>query len=151
KAGPVDQPVHVVDMLPTPAGLAGASTAGTEPLDGGDVWRTISEGAPAPRAEIVFHVEMFRGAVRQGDWKLVWRTPLPAKVELFNIPADPSEKTNLADQNPDKVADLQKRVQELAAGMARSLFMEATFKSYMGRHVGAPVFPNEEAYFEQGD
>jgi arylsulfatase A-like enzyme len=147
KPGVVDQPMHVVDMLPTLAGLAGASLEGTKPLDGKDVWKTVAEGAPSPRSEIVYNVEMFRGAVRQGDMKLLWRAPLPAKLELYDIAKDPSEKTDLAAQNPEMVAVLQKRINGLAGEMARSLFMAATFQAYLGRHVGPPVFPNEESYF----
>jgi hypothetical protein len=55
--------------------------------------------------------------VRQGDWKLIWRTPLPSQIELFNIAQDPYEKTNLADQNPQMVAQLQKRIEEFAAAL----------------------------------
>ena len=33
----------------------------------------------------MYNIEPFRGAVRQGDWKLVWRSLLPSKIELFNI------------------------------------------------------------------
>jgi len=147
----VDEPLHVVDMLPTLAARAGASTQGTKPLDGVDVWKTISEGAPSPRKEIVYNVEMFRGAVRQGDWKLVWRTTLPAKLELFNITKDPGEAKDLAAENPQIVADLQKRIDGLAKEMKPSLFFEASFKSYLGRHAPGPVFPNDDAFFAQGD
>lgn len=147
----VDQPLHVVDMLPTLAARAGASTDGTKPLDGVDVWRTISEGAPSPRKEIVYNVEMFRGAVRQGDWKLVWRTTLPARTELFNIANDPGEAKDLAAENPQIVAELQKRIDGLARDMKPSLFFQATFKSYLGRHAPGPVFPNDDAFFAQGD
>ncbi|POR51962.1 arylsulfatase B [Bosea psychrotolerans] len=147
----VNEPLHVVDMLPTLAARAGASTAGTKPLDGTDIWKTISEGAPSPRKEIVYNVEMFRGAVRQGDWKLVWRTTLPAKLELFNVPQDPGEAKNLVAENPQIVADLQKRINDLAGEMKPSMFFEATFKSYLGRHAPAPVFPNDDAFFAQGD
>jgi arylsulfatase A-like enzyme len=72
-----DGMIHVVDMYPTLAHLAGASTAKCLPLDGQDVWGTISENQPSPRTELVYNVEPFRGAVREGDWKLIWRTPLP--------------------------------------------------------------------------
>lgn len=151
KPGKVDQLLHVVDILPTLAKQAGAVVQGTKPLDGSDVWQTISEGAPSPRKEIVYNVEMFRGAVRQGDWKLFWRTTLPAKVELYNIVNDPGETKNLAAENQPLVAALQKRIDDLAKEMKPSLFFQATFKSYLGRHAPAPVFPNDDAFFTQGD
>src|SRR6516225_4131719 len=100
---------------PSPlAALAGASTAKAKPLDGFNVWATLSEGKLSPRTEIVYNIEPFRAGVREGDWKLIWRSPLPSSLELYNIPQDPSEKNNLATQNPDKVAELQKRANELA-------------------------------------
>src|SRR5215510_6755352 len=63
----VDQPIHMVDLYPTLAGLAGASLAKTKPLDGLDVWPTLSQGKPSPRSEVVYDIEPFRGAVRKGD------------------------------------------------------------------------------------
>ncbi len=151
KPGKVDQPMHVVDMLPTLAARAGASLAGTKPLDGVDVWQTLSRGAPSPRTEIVYNVEMFRAALRQGDWKLSLRATLPAKVELYNIAKDPGETTNLAAENAPLVAALQKRIDDLSREMKPSLFFQETFKSYLGRHAPAPVFPNDDAFFTQGD
>lgn len=151
KPGKVDQPMHVVDMLPTLAGRAGASLSGTKPLDGIDVWQTLSQGAPSPRTEIVYNVEMFRAALRQGDWKLNLRATLPTKVELYNIAKDPGETTNLAAENAPLVAALQKRIDDLSKEMKPSLFFQETFKSYLGRHAPGPVFPNDDAFFTQGD
>ncbi len=151
KPGKVDQPMHVVDMLPTLAGRAGASLSGTKPLDGVDVWQTLSQGAPSPRTEIVYNVEMFRAALRQGDWKLNLRATLPTKVELYNIAKDPGETTNLAAENAPLVAALQKRIDDLSKEMKPSLFFQETFKSYLGRHAPGPVFPNDDAFFTQGD
>lgn len=151
KPGKVDQPMHVVDMLPTLAGRAGASLSGTKPLDGVDVWQTLSRGAPSPRTEIVYNVEMFRAALRQGDWKLNLRATLPTKVELYNIAKDPGETTNLAAENAPLVAALQKRIDDLSKEMKPSLFFQETFKSYLGRHAPGPVFPNDDAFFTQGD
>ena len=151
KPGKVDQPLHVVDMLPTLAARAAASTTGTKPLDGSDVWQTISAGAPSPRKEVVYNIEMFRGAVRQGDWKLFWGATLPTQVELYNIANDREETKNLAAENQPIVAELQKRINELAKEMKPSLFFQATFKSYLGRNTPAPAFPNDAAFFTQGD
>ena len=89
--------------------------------------------------------------MRRGDWKLVWRTPLPSAIELFNLAEDPSEKSNLADKNPQKVAELQKRIEELARESAKSLFLMDAFKAVTGMAHGAPVLPNEDGYFIQGD
>lgn len=138
-------------MLPTLAGLTGASLNEGKPLDGVDAWPTISEGKPSPRVEVVYNIEPFRGGLRQGDWKLIWRTPLPSQLALFNIAQDPYEKTNLADQNPQIVAQLQKRIEELARESAKSLFLVDAFSAAWGNAHGAPSLPNEEAYFNQHD
>lgn len=151
KSGEVKEMIHVVDMFPTLAGLAGANLTTGKPLDGLDVWSTISNGAPSPRQEIVYNVEPFRGGVREGDWKLIWRTPLPSAVELYNVPQDPSEKTNLADKNPDKVARLQRRIEQLAKESAKSLFLVDAFGAVKGAAHGPPSLPNEDAYFTRGD
>jgi len=140
----VNEMIHVVDMYPTLAKLAGASTAKCKGLDGLDVWATISEGTPSPRTEIVYNIEPFRASVRQGDWKLVWRVLLPPSVELFNIPQDPSEKHNVAEQHPEIVAALQKRAIELSAAAAKPLYMETEFNAMKQRAKLPPAFPGEE-------
>lgn len=151
KPGEVKEVMHIVDMFPTLAGLAGASLSTEKPLDGLDVWSTISEGKPSPRHEVVYNIEPFRGSVRAGDWKLIWRTPLPSTIELYDIRQDPSEKTNLADSNPVKVAELQKRIEQLAKESAKSLFLVDAFAAVKGAAHGPPALPNEDAYFTQGD
>jgi len=149
KPGVVDGMIHVVDMYPTLAALAGASTSKCKPLDGLNVWETISEGKPSPRTELVYNVEAFRAGLRQGDWKLIWRAPLPSVTELYNIAQDPSEKQNLAAENPDKVAALQKRVNELAAMMAKSPLLQTEMQAMMKRLAVPPALPGEEFEFSQ--
>ena len=80
---PVQAPKEYIDLYPTFAALAGASTAKGKPLDGLNVRDTIVEVKPSPRTEVVYNIEPYRCALRQGDWKLIWRTILPTKVELF--------------------------------------------------------------------
>jgi len=140
--------IHAVDMYPTLAKLAGASTAKCEPLDGIDVWQTISEGKPSPRTEIVYNVEPFRGAVRQGDWKLIWRTLLPSSVDLYNLAQDPSEKNNLAAASPEKVAAFQQRLDALAKESVKPLFLVDQFRVVMKNMNGEPVMPTDEEFDE---
>lgn len=151
KAQTVDGLVHAVDLFPTIAALAGASTAKSKPLDGLDVWRTIAEGAPSPRSEIVYNVEPFRAAVRQGDWKLVWRTMLPSSTELYDLARDPSERNNLAAAHPDRVAALQQRIDALAKESAKSLFLEEQFKVVKKNGKGEPVLPTDDGFYEGDD
>jgi arylsulfatase A-like enzyme len=136
-------------MYPTLTKLAGASTAKCKPLDGLDVWGTISEGKTSPRTEVVYNIEPFRAAVRQGDWKLIWHPTLPSKVELYNIPQDPSEKNNVAAEHPEIVATLQKRAQELAAAGVKPLFMQEGFEQIIKWSHLPPAFPGEEFEFTQ--
>lgn len=141
--------MHVVDWYPTLLRLAGGDSAKAKPLDGMDLWGMLSQGQPSPRTEIVYNVEPFRAAVRQEDWKLVWRTTLPSSVELFNLAEDPSEQRNLASQYPDKVTALQARLNELATQAAKPLLLEVGFKSLMQQFHLPPAFPAEEYDFSQ--
>jgi len=146
KPGIVHGMVHSVDLYPTFAALAGASTAKCKPLDGRDVWSTIAEDKPSPRSEIVYNVEPFRAAIRQGDWKLIWRTLLPSNVELYNLAQDPSEQHNVASQHPDKVATLQGRLEALARESAKPLFLVDRFQAVIGSMHGKPILPTDDDY-----
>ena len=136
--------IHVADMLPTLAALTGASTAECKPLDGINVWPAIAEGKASGREEIVYNVEPFRGAVRQGDWKLVWKAVLPTSLELYNLAEDPNEATNLADKHPEIVARLQARIEELARASAKPLFIETAMGAIFSGIFGPAPIPTEE-------
>ena len=145
----VDGMLHVVDMYPTLTKLAGAPTTRSKPLDGLDVWATIAQGQPSPRTEVVYNIEPFRAGIRQGDWKLVWRTPLPESAELYDIAKDPGEKTDLAASQPAKVATLKQRANELAAQQVKPLFLQAEFGAMRQRLHLPPALPGEEAAFNE--
>ncbi len=142
----VDGLIHAVDFYPTLASLAEASTEKCKPLDGFDVWPTLSAGQPSPRSEIIYNIEPFRGAARQGDWKIIWRTLLPSSVDLYNLASDPSESSNLAAQHPEKVATMQRRLDTLAKDAAKPLFLTDQFKVLMKNMQGEPVLPIEEGF-----
>ena len=145
KPGIVEEVIHVVDVYPTLAKLAGASTARCKPLDGLDVWETISEGKPSPRTEVIYNIEPLRAGVRQGDWKMVWRAPLPSQPELYNIKQDPYEKKDVAAENPETVVKLQKRANELAGQSAKSMLMMTELQGLMDRLHMPPILPDTES------
>ena len=106
-----DALLHVVDLFPTFARLAGAASVAGLPLDGLDAWETIAEGAESPREEVVHSLDV----IRVGDWKLIeqdaqyysWESEA---LRLYNINEDPYEKTNLADSEAEKIAELRERL-----------------------------------------
>lgn len=141
KAQAVDGIIHAVDMYPTIAALAGAPTTKCKPLDGVNVWATIAEGRPSPRAEVVYNVEPFRGAVRQGDWKVIWRSLIPTSVDLYNLAEDPYEKTNLAAAHPEKIAAMQQRLNALGAESAKPLAL--MYVTGVGLAHGKPLLASD--------
>ena len=97
-----------IDFLPTFAGLAGAAVP--ENVDGVDVTASL-EGKGAPARDALYwhyphyHAERPSGAIIKGDLKLIeWFET--GKTELFDVKADPDEKTDLASQSPDKAKEL---------------------------------------------
>ena len=150
KAGStVDGLIHAVDLYPTLADLAGASTEKCKPLDGVNVWSVISEGKASPRNELVYNIEPFRAAIRQGDWKLIWRTLIPTTVDLYNLADDPSETKNLASEHPEKVTEIQKRLNELGKDSAKPLFLVDQMKVINKNMQGEPLMPGEDQFYLQ--
>jgi arylsulfatase A-like enzyme len=142
KAQTVDGIIHVVDLYPTLARLAGASTVKCKPLDGLDVWDVIAENKPSPRTEFIYNIEPFRGAVRRGDWKLIWRALIPSSVELYNLAEDPCEKNNVAAAHPDKVAEMQERINALGTECAKPLGL--VYVGSVAMKHGKPIIASED-------
>lgn len=122
KPGIVNEVLHVVDWYPTLVKLAGGAVKQPLPLDGHDAWPTIADGAPSPHSEIVLNIAPNRSALRRGKWKFIVSGSINAEdenaapeAELFDIAADPFEKTNLAAQNPATVVQLRARLKALTA------------------------------------
>src|SRR5262249_44715465 len=93
-----------------------------------------------------YNIEPFRGALRQGDWKLIWRTLLPSSVDLYNLAQDGSETNNLAAANSDKVLPMQQRLNTLAKEAAKPLFLIDQFKVVMKNMIGEPLMPGDEGF-----
>ena len=112
--------MHVVDLLPTFAALAGQPV--TTRLDGLDMSGALLRGDPSPRTEIVFEVA---GSVRlptilSGRFKLMGSA-------LYDIEADPGETTDIAASHPDVVKTLTAR-----------LATESTSRPSLAQMLGSP-------------
>ncbi len=153
KAGVSNEPLHMVDLMPTFLTLAGESASSGQPFDGKDAWGTFADGKASPHEDILINAEFFRGAIRKGQWKLVTLATLPGKTELFDISKDPGEKTNVADQFPEVVADLEARLIAYAREKKTSEWLKAQrlFMGEQGKTAFDPGFdvsdgglPNEK-------
>jgi hypothetical protein len=65
--------------------------------------------------------------------------------------AGPVEKNNVAAANPDQVAALKKRANELAATMEKPLLLQAEFGAMRERLHMPPALPGEEASLNEED
>jgi len=127
----VTEPLHMVDWYPTLLNLAGVNLQQPLPLDGRDMWATITKGEKSPHEEILLNVTPNGGAIRRGDWKLVVAddgdddgegAPKAKKkqraagqgVELFNLADDPGESRNLATEHAERVRELRARLDHFA-------------------------------------
>jgi arylsulfatase len=122
-----DQYLSVMDVMPTFLELAGAefdpkTVRGrpVEPMDGRSFMAIFQEGsAPvyAPDDVIPFELHGQR-SLRRGDWKIVWEQR-PANIwwddeepahwnswRLYNLADDPTEQNDLADAEPELLAEL---------------------------------------------
>jgi arylsulfatase A-like enzyme len=63
----INDPLHVVDIMPTVLALAGGKPSPEKPLDGKDIWPTLAQGQPSPHEDILVNVEAFRGALIKGQ------------------------------------------------------------------------------------
>jgi len=104
----------------------------------------LSEGKPSPRTEAIYDIEPFRSAVREGDWKLVWRTVLPSQIELFKLAQVPAEKTNLAEKYPEKVKALQAKAEALAKDSAKPLFLMEAFQKSWSAFTATVALPGDK-------
>jgi arylsulfatase A-like enzyme len=147
KPATVNEPLAMVDVMPTVLALAGGQGSADHPFDGKDIWATIADSKPSPHEDILINVEAFRGAVRKGNWKLVKIALLPGKTELFDLSKDPGEKNNVAGQFPEIAGDLEARLLAYAKAKKPSEWIKAqpAFLGAQGKTIFDPDFDIDDA------
>ncbi len=104
----VDVPWAFWDVLPTLSEMARVKPP--ENLDGISMLPVLLGNKSKSQHDYLyweFHERGFQQAVRSGDWKAV-RPQADAPLELYDLAKDISEKTNVADKNPEAVAKMEK-------------------------------------------
>jgi arylsulfatase A-like enzyme len=113
------------DFLPTTCELAGVpAPTGIHGISYAPTLTGVGKQASHDFLYWEFHESNTRRALRQGDWKLVqYNMEKDGKPELFHLGKDLGESQNLADQEPERVANMLKLLD--------------------GRRVPSPIFPNK--------
>ena len=109
--GVSEEVVSSIDLYPTFLEAAGAQSPPDWTLDGVSLLPALRQEQTLPERPLFFHYPHYHhsspaGAVRQGDYKLIEFFD-EDRVELYNISEDISETTNLAEQEPQKTAELR--------------------------------------------
>ncbi len=120
-AGKVDTTSVIagVDFIPTLCKITGTKLPANTQLDGEDMSASF-RGTPTLRSQPLMWEWRFRVfgepfhrspmlSIRQGNWKLLIN-PDRSRVELYDIPRDPTEMNNLAARHPDVVKELSAKV-----------------------------------------
>jgi N-acetylgalactosamine-6-sulfatase len=125
-----DALAHTNDILPTFCAAAGVPLPAGAKCDGLNLLPHMTEDlAPPSRGTVFWQMDLYKRlqrhypkprpssteVARRGKWKLLARDGQP--TELFDLEADPLEKTNRIEKHPDIVSRLQK---ELTAWLAES-------------------------------
>ncbi len=121
-----------MDILPTVAQLCGASLP-PNPLDGIDIWPLLSGRQNELEREALLHFDnLFVQCARWRRWKLhiaryntMAYNPAPAsgrvnlplrEPELYDLLADQDESYDVAQENPQVVAEIKGRIERLMQG-----------------------------------
>jgi arylsulfatase A-like enzyme len=120
----VDLPIQNSDLVPTLVALAGVPP-GPQPVDGLDLSDLLLRGARGlPARDLYWHFPHYHhlglgpcGAIRSGTYKLIeWFegslgvNPERVPFELYDLALDPGEHRNLAEEQPERCAQLAERL-----------------------------------------
>ena len=133
-------PVLTTDLYPTILELAGLPARPAQHLDGVSLLPALGGGPPPERPVLFWHYPHYSnqggfpgGAIRLGRWKLLERYE-DGRVQLYDLVGDLGERTDLAEREPARVADLRARL--------HAWYREVDAKFLTGREGGpAPWAP----------
>ncbi len=112
-----DVPVVSTDLYPTILEIAKVPLRPKQHRDGISLASLLDGKGGLERQALYWHYPHYSnqlgppsGAVRQGDWKLI-EFYEDGRLELYNLKADPGERTNLAARMPERARELRQMLQ----------------------------------------
>ncbi len=110
--------VQTTDIFPTLVELAGGDPNEHEELDGVSLLSALKNNSTLDRGEPIYGYRAYEdlySSVREGDWKLLgYRS---GKTSLYNVERDRVEQNDLAEEHPEKVAKLLRKLKTWEVGM----------------------------------
>ena len=115
-----ETPACTVDIFPTIVDVVGLPEDSIlKPVDGMSL-KPLFGGDLMTRPKPLGFRHTGKGAWIDNDWKIVKPRIVGAKVELYNLKDDPSEKKDLASEHPEIAARMEKQLMEFSASVDRS-------------------------------
>jgi hypothetical protein len=130
-----------IDLLPTLTAMTGIRRVGDKPLDGKDLspW-LISSSSAVPSNRMIFSHQNGQISVRTPQFRL------DSSGALFDMLADPGQRTNIAPQKPEMAASLSQAVSAWRQEMFGAKTQTAGQKSGKKRNMGGPNAPDDRPY-----
>jgi len=138
-------PVHGFDVFATAAAAAGVALPADRPIDGVDLVPFVrGEQAGVPHRALFWRTGHYRVALVDG-WKLQVNERPPGRVWLFDLNSDPTERTNLAAREPERVAALRRALDAHDAEQRESLWPSLTENPVnVDKTLAEPDAPDDE-------
>jgi arylsulfatase A-like enzyme len=125
KRGVSEALISQIDFPSTFAALTGQALAEGDAPDSFDLTPALLGASRTGREYVVLHASGGM-ALRHGDWKFIPPSSGPARAsntkietgndpapQLYNLKTDPGEKRNVASANPEKIKELEERLEQI--------------------------------------
>jgi arylsulfatase A-like enzyme len=103
----IDQPLISIDVMPTIFEALGFGRA--FPFQGRSLIPVLEKASKIEEDRILIAEQKDRIRVRKGEWVAIFNRIGDPREELYNVKEDPEERTDLSQQNPEKIKEFKRQ------------------------------------------